>query len=227
MRWRTVMISRNSSLSKIAGAFVGVAAWVGLIVQFYVTQTSPNLSGVSAFERTLRYFEYFTIITNLIVAVSLTVSLLLPRSRIGWFFSRSCTATAVALYIVMVGLVYNIVLASLHEFEGAAQLANFLTHILVPIAYFVYWLFFVRKGQTKWTMPLLWLIYPAVYVVYALIRASATGRYPYPFLDIARLGAQAVLLNTVVLTIAFFALGELFVAADKLLTRILPNVSVE
>ena len=219
VRSRAIMKTRHNRLSRIAGTLVGIAAWLGLIVQFYVTQTNPNLSDVSPFERTLRYFEYFTIITNLIVAVSLTGSLLLSRTRIGEFFARSSTATAVAVHIAMVGLVYNLVLASLHEFAGAAQLANFLTHILVPLAYVAYWLFFVRKGQVKWTMPFIWLIYPAVYVIYALLRASATGRYPYPFLDVVRLGAQPVFFNAVALTIAFFALGELFVAADKLLAR--------
>lgn len=216
---------RNGSLSKIAGALVGIAAWLGLIVQFYVTQTSPNLSNVSPFERTLRYFEYFTIITNLLVAVSLTGSLLLPRTRIGQFFARSSTATAVALYIAMVGLVYNLVLASAHEFAGAAQIANLLTHIIVPLAYFAYWLAFVRKGQAKWTMPLIWLIYPAVYVVYALVRASSTGRYPYPFLDVSRIGAQAVSFNTFALTIAFFVFGELFVAVDKVVAKLLPGAA--
>jgi hypothetical protein len=221
------MKTRNGSLSKIAGALVGIAAWLGLIVQFYVTQTSPNLSNVSPFERTLRYFEYFTIITNLLVAVSLTGSLFLRRTRIGRFFARSSMATAAALYIAMVGLVYNLVLASSHEFHGAAQIANVLTHIVVPLAYFTYWLFFVLKGQVTWTMPLIWLIYPAVYVVYALVRASSTGRYPYPFLDVSRLGAQAVLFNTFALTVAFFAMGELFVVIDKVVAKFFPDAASE
>jgi hypothetical protein len=210
----------DSSFSKIAGGFVALAAWLALAVQFYVTQTNPNLSDVSPLERTLRYFEYFTITTNLIVAVSLTASLFLPGTRIGGFFSRSSTATAVAVYIAMVGLVYNFILASPHEFTGAAQLADDLTHDVVPLTYAVYWFVFVRKGCVNWTMPLLWLVYPAVYVIYALVKGSFTGRYPYPFLDVGQLGAQAVLVNTVALTIAFFVLGELFAAADQVLARI-------
>ena len=116
---------RDRSLSKIAPVFVALAAWLTLGVQFYVTQTNPSLRDVSPIERTLRYFEYFTIITNLIVAVSLTASLFFPRTRIGEFFLRSGTAAAVAVYIAMVGLVYKFLLAGLHEFTGAAQLADF------------------------------------------------------------------------------------------------------
>ncbi len=76
-------------------------------------------------------------------------------------------------------------------------------------------------------MPVLWLIYPAVYVVYALLKASSTGRYPYPFLDVDRLGSKAVLFNTIGLTIAFWIMGELFVAADKFLARLFPRLSGE
>lgn len=219
------MKSRN--FSKVAAALVGIAAWLGLLVQFYVTQTNPNLKDVSPFERTLRFFEYFTITTNLLVAISLSASLLFPHTRIGKFFSRPSTATAIAVYIAFVGLVYNFILASLHEFTGAAQLADFLTHDLVPLIYAACWFVFVRKGSVTWKMPLIWLIYPAAYVVYALIRASSTGRYPYPFLDVDRLGSQAVLMNTVALTIAFFVLGVLFVAVDKALARIVPRLSAE
>ena len=218
---------RDRSLSKIAPVFVALAAWLALGVQFYVTQTNPSLRDVSPIERTLRYFEYFTIITNLIVAVSLTASLFFPRTRIGEFFLRSGTAAAVAVYIAMVGLVYNFLLAGLHEFTGAAQLADFLTHDLVPLTYTAYWFFFVRKGDLTWIMPVLWLIYPAVYVVYALLKASSTGRYPYPFLDVDRLGSKAVLFNTIGLTIAFWIMGELFVAADKFLARLFPRLSGE
>ena len=211
--------------SKIATALVALAAWLGLGIQFYVTQINPNLSDVSQFERTLRFFEYFTITTNLIVAVSLTAALLLARNPIGRFFLRSSTMTATASYIVLVGLVYNFILASLHEFTGAAQAADFLTHDLVPLLYTGYWFLFVPKGKLNWKMPFVWLLYPAVYLIYALAKASFTGRYPYPFLDVGRIGGPMVLLNSIVLTFVFFIVGELFVLADKLISRWTPRHS--
>ena len=68
-------------------------------------------------------------------------------------------------------------------------------------------------------MPFAWLIYPLVYLPYVLVRGASTGRYPYPFLDVGDLGLGVVLVNTVVLTIVFLILGELFVAADSLIAR--------
>ncbi len=213
------MLNDRSAQSRIAMALVAVAAWLGLAIQFYVTQTHPNLQDVSPLERGVRFFEFFTILTNVIVAISVTFTLLAPSKAIGRFFSLPGVKTAVATYIALVGIVYNLVLQGLHEFSGAAWVADFLTHDLVPLLFVAYWLFLVPKGELNWKMPLSWLIYPLVYLPYVLIRGSWTGRYPYPFLDVGELGLGVVLVNTVVLTIVFMVLGELFVGVDKLLTR--------
>jgi hypothetical protein len=211
--------------SKIASAVVALVAWTGLVIQFYVTQTHPNLQDVSPFERTLRFFEYFTILTNLLVAVSSTIPLVMPSTAVGRFFSRTSTRTAVAVYIVLVGLVYNAILANLHEFTGAAMVADMVTHDVVPILYFVYWLVFVQKSGLVWMMPFAWLSYPIAYVGYALVRGASTGRYPYPFLSVIDLGVEAVLFNSVLLAAVFFLIGEAFVGIGMLIIRFFPRSS--
>lgn len=214
------MDDRNSTISKAATALVALTAWLGLGIQFYVTQTHPNLQDLSAFQRGVRYFEYFTILTNLIVAVSLTLALIAPSISIGRFCSRPGVKTAVAVYIALVGIVYNIILQGANEFTGAALVADSLTHDAVPVLYTIYWLVFVRKGELNWRMPFAWTIYPLVYLPYVLIRGSSTLRYPYPFLDVGELGYGMVFINAVVLTIVFLLLGELFVGADKIIARL-------
>jgi hypothetical protein len=200
--------------STVAIVLVALAAWTGLSTQFYVTYTHPNLADVSPFERGVRFFEYFTILTILLVAASLTLTLVFSRTSIGRFFSRISVMTAVAVYIALVGIVYNLVLQGLHEFEGTAYVADVITHDLVPLLYFGYWVFFVPKGELTWKMPFAWIIYPLVYVPYVLIRGASTNRYPYPFLDVGDLGYASVIVNTIVLTGVFLLLGEVFVAVD-------------
>jgi hypothetical protein len=200
--------------STVAIVLVALAAWTGLSTQFYVTYTHPNLADVSPFERGVRFFEYFTILTNLLVAASLTLTLVFSRTSIGRFFSRISVMTAVAVYIALVGIVYNLVLQGLHELEGTAYVADVITHDLVPLLYFGYWVFFVPKGELTWKMPFAWIIYPLVYVPYVLIRGASTNRYPYPFLDVGDLGYASVIVNTIVLTGVFLLLGEVFVAVD-------------
>lgn len=200
-------------------ALLAIVTWVGLVIQFYVTQTHPNLLDISPFQRLIRYFEYFTILTNFLVALSLTLSLL-AHSSIGQFANQPSVRTAIAVYIALVGIVYNVILQGLHEFTGAAFAADVITHDLVPLLYVAYWIILVPKGKLSWTMPLVWLIYPLVYLPFVLIRGSYTGRYPYPFLDVGQFGLASVLLNSVMLTIVFLGLGTIFVGMDKSIAKL-------
>jgi hypothetical protein len=72
--------------------------------------------------------------------------------------------------------------------------------------------------QTKafpWGSTLIWLIWPAVYLVYVMVRGSITGLYPYPFLDPGHLGYSHVVIMVAVLFIAFFVLGLAAVALTR------------
>ena len=201
------------------GAIAG-SAWLGLGIHFYLTQTNPNLQSISALERSARFLEYFTILTNFLVAISLTIELLMPTTSMGRFFSRTSVKTAIAVYIVFVGIVYNVVLQGMNEFTGAAFAADTLTHDMVPLLYVIYWIVFVPKGGLGWTAPIAWTVYPLIYLLYNLVRGSSTVRYPYPFLDVESLGLSSVLVNCVILTVVFLVLGELFVCLDKIIARV-------
>ena len=64
-------------------------------------------------ETVIRFFSYFTILTNILV---LLVSLFLAlniKSRLTNFLARPSTRTASAVYITIVGVIYNTVLAAL------------------------------------------------------------------------------------------------------------------
>ena len=52
-----------------------------------------------------------------------------------------------------------------------------------------------------------WLIWPCLYCLYALTRGQISGRYPYPFLDVAALGWPMVALNIAGLVMVFAMLG--------------------
>jgi hypothetical protein len=214
------MEKQSGSAGRIFMILIAVIAWAGLVIQFYVTFTHPNLAENTPGERISRFFDFFTILTNLLVAVSLTISLLLPQTALGRFFSSNNVQSAIALYIVLVGVTYNILLRGTHATEGGAAIAaNEITHVIVPLLYAIYWLFFIPKGSLKWTSPLWWLTYPLVYLPYALIRGSSTGFYPYYFIDIGKLGLPGVMVNVVMLLILFFVIGEIFVGIDKLMNR--------
>jgi len=63
--------------------------------------------------------------------------------------------------------------------------------------------------------PLIWSVYPTMYLVYALIRGSIVGSYPYPFIDAAHLGYGRTMLNSIGLLLVFIVLGFLFLALNR------------
>ncbi len=163
-----------------------------------------------------RFFLFFTILTNLMVAISLTVVLIKPSSPAGRFLSKPSSATAITLYILIVGLVYNIILRRLWQPSGLQLLADELLHVAVPVLFIVYWIFFIEKGSLKWKNCFAWLLYPVAYLFYAMIRGHIEDFYPYPFLDLNKSGYQKVILNCLGLTIVFIAIGFLLIAIDKI-----------
>src|ERR1700693_5796375 len=86
---------------------VAIAGWFALIVEFYLILSSRQ---ASVPETITRYFTFFTILTNILIAVGCTSILLKPASGWGRFFSKATTLTAIAVNITIVGAIYNAIL---------------------------------------------------------------------------------------------------------------------
>ena len=194
---------------------VGALAWVGLVLQFYLSFRLSLANGRTVLGAIVFFFSFFTILTNLLIALGTTLSFVTPRSSAGSFFSRPEVRTGTAIYIAVVGIVYSLVLRELWSPEGAQKIADALLHDLVPLLYVVCWFFFVAKNSLQWKHALWWLAYPFAYVVYTLVRGSIVGTYPYPFLDVIALGYGRVLANSFVLLIVFLGIGLLIIAISR------------
>lgn len=64
---------------------------------------------------------------------------------------------------------------------------------------------------------MVWQFFPIIYFIYILLRGAITNIYPYPFLDVARLGYDQVVLNALGLMAAQLALGLVVAAIDHAL----------
>jgi len=73
----------------------------------------------------------------------------------------------------------------------------------------------VPKGTLRAKQVLSWLIFPLVYAGYTFAHGALSGFYPYPFLNVTKLGYPQVLLNCVLLTVGFSLLGLFVVVIDR------------
>ena len=187
-----------------AALLVALICWVGLAVQFSATYASQQ--DVAATLWVL--LRFFTVLTNLLVAVLMTLVAL--RRRVSAFLLGGAT-----LAILLVGGVYMLLLRGLVELSGGAILADTLLHKVSPIAMSLWWLLFAPRKALKWSAPLWWSAYPLAYFAYAVARAQLDGRYPYPFMDVGKIGWTQTVVNAGGIAAIFVVVGLLLVWLDR------------
>ena len=190
---------------ELTGTLLG---WTTLGIQFYLMQ---NNSETDLLETTIRFFSYFTIVSNLMVVLCFTSLYFNILS----LFSSFKTLTAVVVYISIVALVYNTVLRYLWKPKGIQQVVDELLHVIIPIVFLYYW--FKNKNTEKlhYKFTLHILIIPLVYLIYVLIRGNYSNFYPYPFIDVSAIGLTQALTNAVLVMIAFITVALLFIRSSR------------
>ncbi|ALD66458.1 Pr6Pr family membrane protein [Spiroplasma cantharicola] len=159
----------------------------------------------------INYFSFFTIQSNILVAIWFLVSFF-NHNREGQvkFLSRTITLCVVT-YITITGLIFNgMLLPQVLLTENDLVLTpiwwidQMVLHTVVPIATIAYYLF-LMKQELNFSFKefikkdfLVMCIYPIIYLIFSLIRgeliyrsvgsnallASKKGAYPYFFLEI-------------------------------------------
>lgn len=183
---------------------LAVITWISIGLQLYLTTGSVS-----------NFLSFFTIQCNLLIAISLTFAALVPRSVPGKFFSQLSVQTAIALYIFIVALVYNVVLRRLHHWEGLQWWVDNMLHVVIPVLYLVYWFLYRTSGVIARKESVSWIIFPSLYLVYTLVRGSVVDWYPYPFLNVLNLGYESVLMNITIMVSIFLVAGVILIAFTR------------
>jgi hypothetical protein len=199
----------------VAGLLAGIT-WFALVLQLVLLLNPAVPTGFSTLKSIINFFSYFTILSNLLVAVCLTVILIIPSSPAGRFFSRASVQSAITVYIFIVGLVYNLVLRNLWKPEGWQLVADNLLHVAVPLLFSLYWFFFIPSRSLQWKQLLPWLLFPALYLAYSLLRGEYTHWYPYPFLHAGNLGYGKVVINAIAVLVAFVVTGAGIIGINRM-----------
>ena len=191
------------------GALLG---WFALALQLYLMLVRDPAGMLSV---VITYFSFFTILTNFLVALVFTAAALRPRAAWGEFLLRPSLQASTAVYIAIVGMVYQLLLRHLWNPQGAQWVADVLLHSIIPVGYVLYWWLFAPRDKLSWKNALGWLVYPGAYLVYTLARGAVSGLYPYPFVNVGTLGYGGVLARAAGLMLVFLGMGLLIVAIAR------------
>jgi len=196
---------------------IALLAWIGLALHFVDTLTKAANNGISLLEGSARFFSFFTVVSNLIVAVAMSLIAFAPGSRLAQFVNTSSVLTATAVYITIVAIVYSLFLRGVVKLEGMLLISDHIVHDIVPPLFVIYWGVYAPKNNLKWSEPFKWLIVPVLYIVYCLIHGAFDSWYPYWFADVTKLGYPTALRNAFLVLVAFLVFGYIFAAVAKLL----------
>ena len=191
-------------LQTIYRAAAGAFTVICVIMQYWLLVRGDTFAGMAA--SSLRFFSFFTILTNILAAAALLIPLIAPRSAAGQYLARPSVRTAITGYIIIVGVVYYLLLSGLSQRQGWPMFFEHMLHYVTPPLFVLDWLAFVDKRDLPWRVDLSAMSFPLAYLAWTLLHGAASGWYPYPFLDVSELGYPRAILNIIGLTLVFLAL---------------------
>ncbi|MGI8646391.1 MAG: Pr6Pr family membrane protein [Nocardioides sp.] len=197
-------------------ALTAIVAVVALVLQFVLIIFGEPVLAEAATAglptRLGRFVSYFTIQSNALVAYA-AITLARDPGRDGSVW-RVLRAAGVA-GITITGIVHFFLLRPLLDLDGLNYVCDKLLHMVVPVLAVVGWLAFgprprITLREVGWA-----LLWPVVWLAWALAVGSLSGWFPYPFLDFDEEGLASVLVVSVGITALFFAVFGVIAFADR------------
>jgi hypothetical protein len=196
--------------ARIAALIVGLIAFAALAIRFAVSLEQAGSAQAAAWTM----LRFFTIIGNLLTCVILFGVALGIKAA-----GHPRRLAGIMLLMGLIGIVYAVLLRSTENLSGPAETSNLLLHYIAPPAVALFWLIFAPKGRLAYGDTLRWALLPLAYLAYAIVRAQLDGRYPYPFLDVARHGWMQVGLTSAMIAAGFLVVGAVVVWLDRRIGR--------
>jgi hypothetical protein len=232
----------SSELSRNARIAFGVTAglgWFSLALNLVITAfgvypstvTTPsafgydNAAGIAgAPGRVIDFLSYFTILSNILVAVMLTA---LARGRVRPTLLWRTIRMDSLIMITVTGLVFALILAKDADLQGLQYVTNTIEHYIVPVLTVLTWLLWGPRAWLRLVTVFTAMVIPLAWLAYTLIRGAVVDSYPYGFIDVAVLGYGTALVNIAGVLALGIVLGFVFLGLDRLLSRGVSTPPVE
>ncbi|MSO28123.1 MAG: hypothetical protein EXQ60_08745 [Candidatus Nanopelagicales bacterium] len=228
------MSEKNPPSKKLAKALFGInalVAWCGVLLSFSLNASGyypPDIStptvlgnnpvGIDGLVgRLLDWITYFTILSNVIVAIVMTLLFLRP--------GRDSKLMRVLrldslIMIVVTGVIYNLLLGRGVTHEGLDFVSYGLQHVTTPILTVLVWLIVGPRGWINLKVIALALIIPLTWAGFALFRGAVIGAYPYSFVDVATKGLASVLAFIAVIVVVAIILALVLMGIDAVISAL-------
>ena len=167
-----------------------------VVTQFVTTFTLTAEKGRDVATTLVNFFSFFTILPNCLGVIIMLIGgvwLLTGGNRRQWEPRwMSFTWVSIGTYMVITGIVYNLLLRGYVLEQGATVAwANEVLHLIGPLVFLLELVLCVARRPLAWTAMGVAVIFPLAWAMYTLVRGElitspVTGDpywYPYPFLN--------------------------------------------
>ncbi len=129
----------------VAGALVG---WFALVLQLYLVlvQSPPGPGHAGSGDHLLQLFHHPDQSAG---SAGFYCHGLSPAGRMGAILPSPSVQAGTAVYIAIVGIIYQLLLRQLWNPQGAQWVADVLLHAVIPAGYVLYWLIFAPRARTS------------------------------------------------------------------------------
>ena len=130
-------------MPRLGAAIIAIVCWIGLGIQF----SASYADHVDLISTLWSLGRFFTILTNLLVAVTMTWVAIGGKPSVNFL-------GGVTIAIILVGVVYVALLQGLRVLTGGHLIADTLLHKVSPILMALWWLFFAPRAKLRYSAAL-------------------------------------------------------------------------
>lgn len=187
-------------LKRTVPLFIGLYAFfvIGIETYLYWQAQLQPWQPATPVGRIIFYYSFFTVLSNLMLAVSCL-----------WlFFNPSCHRFSFKIIrlnglvgVIITSIVYNLMLRAIHKPPNdLLKFTNESLHVVIPLLGVLSWLIWGPFRRINFRVIMGSLVCMLVYGIYIFVRGYYTNLYPYPFINVVKIGYPK----------ALFAVGMVF-----------------
>ncbi len=220
----------TSSAARKGYALTAGIAWLGVVLTAVIsalggysdTVAEPHLYGghpdglAGAVPRVVDTFSYFTIWSNVVVAIAFT---LLARQPDRSTPLRRVLLLDALLMITITAIVYAVLLAPVTDVVGWSRLTDPILHKVTPAVAVLVWLVLGPRSWINLRTVMLSLAIPLTWIVWMLGRGALIDAYPYGFANVSTLGYSQVLATLAVILVFGVVVASAYWGIDSILVR--------
>lgn len=189
----------KNSLSKTFSILCFISSISGLTIMYFADLGGNNFENF--LYNNIRFFSYFTILSNIFVAI-VSGRTVFSKQKVSENIKSS-----VLLYILITGSIYFAVLRNVWTPQGWKYAGDILLHYSTPILYLLFWIFSSGKSLLKKDFFIKVTIFPFIYLFYTFLKGIISGHYPYPFMEVDKIGYFAAVWNSIIILIIMLILS--------------------